>query len=118
MKSKEIYCTEEQTRRALDLGAPINATFADIPNKCEYDGCYIEIPTAVQMLGWLEEQKDIPNINIISSVYNRDWKYEINLNMPEGYDYLLWKDGYTSRKEATIAAIDAALEYLVKTKEE
>lgn len=121
MNRYEIRCTEEQTKLAHKLGADIpKARVIDtieghsirIPQE---DGDFYLLPTAEQMIGWLEEQKLICNVNIIGSDYKINWKYEINLNLPDGYDYI-GKEGYNSRKEATLAAINAAFEYLTKNK--
>lgn len=66
-----------------------------------------QIPTAEQMIGWLEEQgfyfyifKDYCWNGEVQ--YGNNWYYSI--------------DDVNSRKEATIAAIDAALEYLSNNK--
>ena len=82
MNRYTIYCTEEQTKKALELGAPLNCCYHndDFQNTIKIGSLhYVEIPTAEQMLGWLE-------------------------------------DNYESRKEATLAAIDAALEYLINNR--
>lgn len=61
MNGYTIYCTKEQTKKALEIGAPIR--FASI-NDIRL-GRYIEvesnnevycIPTAEQMLGWLRSK--------------------------------------------------------------
>ena len=65
MENYTMYCTEEQTVRAIELGAPILPT-------CYSDGftkqmlytdthsplgkSYYDIPTAEQMCGWLQEK--------------------------------------------------------------
>lgn len=64
------------------------------------------IPTAEQMISWLEE-KGITSIEITFSKETK-WKFEM---FSEIYDF---GAPYYSRKEATLAAIDAALEYLSK----
>lgn len=126
-----IWCTEEQTKKALELGAllftfsesfandyrtSIHDKYCSIPPIKEEgyeDEVYADIPTAEQLSGWLEEQKIfvhiIPCVDISCSWYIAS----------KGYS----KYGYTSdikvcknRKEATLAAIDAALEYLSKNK--
>ena len=56
-----IYCTEEQTKKVLELGAPINLRwlYEGIQFRKEVNieyGHYAEIPTAEEMVGWLEEQ--------------------------------------------------------------
>lgn len=112
MEKYIIYCTPVQTKKALELGAPIR--YKDTLDNRERGK--FETPTAEQMIGWFEEQKIIHNINIIGNDYDCDWKYEIYLNMPDGYDYI-GREDYQSRKEATLAAIDKALEYLKEQKE-
>lgn len=117
MRRYTIYCTEEQTRKALKLGAPIfsvkNAfTSKDIPHfniGNEKDWVLYIIPTAEQMIGWLEEQGLLVSILYGYEVSDK-WAYDI-----DGEEYFDYKSGeYNSRKEATLAAIDAALEYLQK----
>lgn len=113
-----IYCTEEQTKKALELGAPIttrNDRFDERVSPICKEGeqwLYAIIPTAEQMLGWLEEQGILIDIDtewnksVLVYVWDCENKSPIN-NVFHG-----------SRKEATLAAIDAALEYLIKTMEE
>lgn len=111
MKSYTIYCTEEQTKKALELGAPIgDGHYYD--KICIIDNNDYAAPTTEQMIGWLEEQDGISSILVDKDQY-------------EKYMYVLRGDkrkiindayGFPSRKEATIAAIDAALEYLSNNK--
>lgn len=110
-----IYCTEEQTRTALALGAPIiKNPYAPI---IRYETCgwiiddnkefvYL-IPTADQMTGWLEEQEQSIEV---SRLYrkNPNWAAFVN-------DTQIIGKYYPTRKEAILAAIDAALDYLIKT---
>lgn len=95
-----VYCTEAQTKKALELGAPI-----------EYDSelpSIVLCPTAEQMIGWLR---------------SKGFRFKIT-EFEEG---TLWKvahgdwfdfsdDDGVNPKEATLAAIDAALEYLMNKK--
>lgn len=115
MDKYTIYCTEAQTRKAAELGAPIDF-------KCHVvhylDGGYsyeieekngepiLETPTAEQMISWAEEQGFV--IEIILSDEEHPWTFAIN----KVKDVCV----YDTRKEATLAAIDAALEYLIKNK--
>ena len=111
-----IYCTPEQTKKALGLGAPIyvydkrnsdairelDVTLKDkveLPN-----GLYAEIPIAEQMIGWLEEQEKIDFFCIAN----------FGFDLQTTNDGIIAERNFPSRKEATLAAIDAALEYLVK----
>lgn len=129
-----IYCTPEQTKKALELGAPIEeldnevaienrshigfglpayGSFDDYLNKEEYpDVTIIEvddvryaymIPTAEQMIGWLEEQGFDINTSSFCAVV--DYEHVGTLGIYSG-----------SRKESTNTAIDAALEYLIRNK--
>lgn len=67
-------------------------------------------PTAEQMIGWLEEQEEILGICIIRDY---GWFYQISIkNAPRNFSAT-----FHSRREATIAAIDAALEYLENLKQ-
>lgn len=103
MKIYTISCTEEQTRKALQLGAPLDTWgFAREPI----------IPTAEQMVGWLESQEGIYDIHLLRTA-DGEWKYDVTTK------YVSDKSMYgkcRSRKAATLAAIDAALEYLKNKK--
>ena len=129
MNRYTIYCTEEQTKKDFELGAPIERghessryfnigvpTFYDENDEiCRVKNSVIFIPTAEEMIGWLEnvipvsEEFSIKQI-IVESYFNGKWNYFLGIEESENY--------YNSRKEATLAAIDAALEYLSKAKEE
>lgn len=113
MNRYTIYCTPEQTMKALELGAPIQ--FASI-NDIRL-GRYIEvesnneaygIPTAEQMIGWIEENKYMTIEVVRTCVGYRYFAYFVVGREIGGR--------YDTRSEATIAAIDAALEYLSNNK--
>ncbi len=123
-----IYCTEEQTKKFIELGAPIikrwcyEDSFIPFPHIAEfvinddyYAGLrrfrgYATIPTAEQMINWLETQQGITEIFITIDL--QDWIYAIigKESVINGYEH------FSSRKEATLAAIDAVLEYLIKNR--
>ena len=104
-----IYCTEEQTKKALELGAPIKYVLIGPIGKDTKK--YLE-PTAEQMIGWMEEQKSFSNICVRKTMGgNHSSACYCN-------GETLLNKVFSSRKEATIAAIDAALEYLKSTKQE
>lgn len=123
MSDYTIYCTLEQTKKSFELGAPIEI----LPNYTEYrvfpllkckDGndrpCII--PTAEQMIEWLEGQAVIDEINI-SKNWDEDGDYVWSFDFyDEKYNVIGQGGSYPSRKEATLAAIDAALEYLSNKK--
>lgn len=134
MDKYTIYCTEEQTKKALELGAPIEKVgisqrdpsrpvyYTDDPKEnWESDAYYC--PTAEQMIRWLEEQGIFIEV---SPSFNEDGTHLFIYHI--GSDIDSWIDSelkhiagelltYPSRKEATIAAIDAALDYLIKIKD-
>lgn len=125
MNDYTIHCTEAQTKKALELGAqiinyPIQMAPYGVP---KYERqlpsgkriAYV-FPTAEQMIGWLEEK----NVKcfILPDMYKDD-SYNIQINdelvttgHPQ-YDYPLT---YETRQEATLDAIDNALEYLSNNK--
>ena len=114
MEQYTIYCTKKQTNKALELGAPIEVDFqfnskTVIINKKAYI-----VPTAEQMIGWLERQGlvIIDTFSVTDLIDDLSW-YSYRLRFPwqkEKYNEIK----YDSRKEATLAAIDAALDYLSK----
>ena len=120
MNRYKIYCTEEQTYKALELGAPITM-FSDtgyIPddtakswNLCKLGSKPFVIPTAEEMIGWLEEQEGIRTIDIYSSF---GWHYRVKTTDDYVNDWI--KGVKNSRQEVTLSAIDAALDYLSKRK--
>lgn len=111
------YCTEEQTKKAFELDAPLikcdsrdkRMMYCDhlcYPRIADYP--YV-IPTTEEMVGWLEDQ----GLHI-SIIYN-DCTYKPEVR--DMHDGFINKDEHlSSHKNATLAAIDAALEYLSKNK--
>lgn len=121
MKRYEILCTPEQTKKALELGAPIMV----IPEGYKEDAIHfkmyldgenasIVLPTAEQMQGWLIEK----GILIIIEPSAKEFYSSYSVRRNDGmWRNRVFNDGYFStRKEATLAAIDAALEYLSNNK--
>ncbi|MCQ2299657.1 MAG: hypothetical protein MJZ81_06000 [Bacteroidales bacterium] len=114
MEQYSIFCTEAQTRKALELGAPIKIR-PYVTQEKAIDFAYVNAgmifncPTAEQMIGWLE------GLGLKFRVYQTivTWTYMVGVKEP---DDIRWEEGLDSRKEATLAAIDAALEYLSKNK--
>lgn len=120
MNQYTIHCTEEQTKKAFELGAPI----VTLPNYEEFKGFPFvrckngneypcQIPTAEQMIGWLEKQ------NILIEYTRFMGKYACRLLElhDNGERNLHIQTIGSSRQEATLNAIDAALDYLIKMKE-
>lgn len=111
MNKYTIYCTEEQTRKALELGAPINTRWSydgyyPVPFikviKIEY-AHYAEVPTAEEMIGWLEEQGFYFRIETTGSSVEIDAKCIVEIHN-------------STRKDAILTAINAAQEYLSNNK--
>lgn len=118
MEKYIIYCTEEQTMKALELGAPL----INVPLKCKTlsdEGCkamnvirtsdegydrYYLYPTAEQMISWLDEQGQSIEV---SRLYrnNPNWSAFVD-------DTQIVGNYYSTRKEAILAAIDVALDRL------
>lgn len=114
MNKHTIYCTEEQTRKALELGAPIDIQYNKIDCQQIVPILSIKkesvlynyfIPTAEEMLGWLAEKKI--EIDIIKG----NDSYGFNLYFGQKFTKSLIV--YNTRKEVILAAIDAALDYLI-----
>lgn len=114
MEQYTIYCTEEQTRKALDLGAPItsyeNAFIStavphfsvgiDDKNWVEYI-----CPTAERMIGWLETKVEL-------GLHVWRGKDYYGFSLWDGVEEIKYRVDLATRKEATLAAIDEALDYL------
>lgn len=129
MNQYTIYCTSEQTKLALALGASIKTTNVHWYNhpfdykywaKVDIQGNFYsaKIPTAEQMLGWLRQEHNIHvEINcegsenyVVQLQFINSCK-DINIENPN-YKGIIGYKGYPSVPEALLAAIDAALEYL------
>lgn len=122
MNEYTIYCTEEQTKKALELGAPL-FRYTSIPNFAEVieisNSEYYEIPTGEQMIGWLKEQGIyiIVPIPLIKDFNKNDFskadafEYRIVIN---GNEFYIGE--CLTNKEATLEAIDKALEYIKNLK--
>lgn len=102
------YCTPEQVKKALELGAPIKIECFSTATE---DHWHEVIPTAEQMIGWLEEN-NIENI-IVCKKDGGDYGYTVYHTSHRKPLQRFW---FSNRKEATLAAIDAALGYLTKNK--
>lgn len=112
------YCTEEQTKKALELGAPIytapyfSVLIYEVRNFFVKDDTCYYFPTTEQMINWLEEQ----GVVITISNFHNEYGYSVSKfenNFDESIAYHSAIDSNNSRKEATLAAIDAALEFLI-----
>lgn len=111
-----IYCTPRQTKKALKLGASLKTFIHVEPEFSMANGCLpypeeiemYEYPTAEQMIGWIEQNTLFECIQVSVDAKPTNWMYANYY----GKDNCISLDRFSSRKEATLAAIDAALEYL------
>ena len=109
-----IYCTAEQTKKALELGAPIKS-FENITTASANEGYYLDgttlvkLPTAEQMCGWLRRK----GFQIRAEEYDDYCVGRVFYH----YKLICAAGGYGTYEEATLAAIDVALNYLIKKEE-
>lgn len=107
MQSFTILCTLEQTKDAIALGAPIKGhPIVDgvLYNLVKYyfkDGNVYLVPTAEQMISWLETQEPIEYFAISN--------FGFDLHTKKG---LFGERDFSSRMDATLTAIDTALKIL------
>lgn len=107
MNRYTIYCTEDQTKKALKLGAPIRTI-----KKPQCNVGLIERITTEQMIGWLEEQGVV--IIFMGTMKEDLSGYTWIAHICHFEDTSIWVDIKSlSHKEATLKAIDAALDYLI-----
>lgn len=139
MNSCTIYCTEELTKKALELGAPIELYSEEYNNSNRKNNglyvvndiisgsdeefvliCIIDekpnrkayfVPTAEQMISWLEDGL-LEEVHVEQDIDGM-WSYIIYGN---GNELIGISNLYPCMPEATLAAIDAALEYLSSNK--
>lgn len=123
MNRYKDYYTEEQTKKAFELGAPIGVLYTKddyqqkIPtysNKGEFVNYNYFVPTTEEMIGWLEAQ----GILVLPEPSQDKFYGTYSLKREDGYWFnrIFLKGLYPSRKEATLVAIDAALDYLKENK--
>lgn len=110
MNRYTTHCTEEQTKKALELGAPVKKiTFARPMDGQEIvilDGDFYLVPTAEQMIGWLRSK----NIEFHFDDETNYWSIERDIENAKPFKWY----NYSDKKE--LDAIDAALGELSKEK--
>ena len=125
MEQYTIYCSDEQTKKAYELGAPIyvfdkwnskaiEETKFKIEHRAKLDsGLRAENPTTEQMIGFFRSK----NIHIVihKDVVDKWSAYGHEIE-PIEFTVFDRLNGYDSFEEAILAAIDAALDYLSKKK--
>lgn len=119
MNKYKIPCTEEQTKKALELGYPVEVLYdkvdyqqkvPTISIKGEYLTWDYFIPTAEEIIGWLEEQ----GVLVLVEPSQDKFYGAYSLKREDGcWLNRVFLDGlYASRREAILATIDAVLDYL------
>lgn len=129
MDKYTFYCSEEQTRNALELGAPIREVFYDVQSPeiaKQYNLLIIDsklycIPTSEQMINWLTEQEILLCINPTNSSSNFYWIRGVKMGekyrWESHFEINKCKTTFNTRQKATLDAIDKALEYLSNNKD-
>lgn len=105
MEKYTIYCTEEQIKKALELGVPIQVVNSILSNSIKtvlVSNGFAIIPTAEQMIGFLRSKGMKFYFNDITTL----WQIVYNTK--------IIGQGCSDNKE--LATIDSALEYLSKNK--
>ena len=101
MEEFTIYCTEEQTKKALELGALIiNGKYYH--KICKIGEVEYATPTAEQMLGWFRSKG--LRFKIAEYTNSTFWQYHIESSFKCGSE-LCYRD-------AVLSLIDAALDYI------
>lgn len=137
MEDFTIYCTEEQTKKAMELGAPLKVincslrrTSQAVRNLCRTPGRYtfidnfqqpgeywckmIHNPTAGWMMGWLRTKGFAFGI----SEYNDGFNDHVFWRVALGRGWYKSSEQCKEVKEAIHAAINAALDFLILNKGE
>lgn len=119
MNDLTMRCTQAQTMMALLLGAPIErqgyTTIKDneLPDDWFSAGseCY-HIPTCEQMINWIESKWSV-RFHVCSDQLGESYEYFVRkLPFQPTKDAYFSDFEFATRIEATLAAIDATLEYL------
>lgn len=127
MNQYTIYCTQEQTKKALELGAPIHripiggrdgskpSYFTKQPDEEGWAECpAYYIPTAEQMIGFLRENRLFIEVMMNDTDAHKHFDGLVFINTTD--EVLIGHEPKETYKEATLAAIDAALDYLMENK--
>lgn len=123
-----ISCTEEQTRKALELGAPIQLWSEyyknqehdfklDTPIPCRQftNGyCAASCPTAEQLIGWLRTKGCTPYVYPVMRDGRSVLSARLLIKLDNGNSDSFY--GFGEDYSIILAAIDAALEYLTNNK--
>lgn len=115
MRKYTIYCTEQQTKKALELGAPIERVLFYSDKKYKYskikEGMF-KIPTVEQMCGWLRTKG-----LFVEPYLNGECSYSFAPIVSTKEDgEIIRLEAEEEYKKAALVAIDAALDYLEQKK--
>lgn len=118
MNQYTIYCTTMQAMKAFELGADLtpcrdakkNFIITSSRFNSKWDEKY-RIPTAEQMINWLADKEIFLEMRHTDENMFHIWVGSF-IPYPDGS----WTKSYPTIKEATLAAIDVALEYLSNQK--
>lgn len=130
MDEYTIYCTPEQTKRARELGASIEIKSIeeaprDWQGKAYFTGMATcaKFPTAEQMIGWLRKKHYIHiridcegSENYVAQLQFINSSKDLDV-VNKSYKGIIGHPGFPSPEEATLAAIDAALDHLKNLKQ-
>lgn len=105
MNKYTIDCTKEQVYKAIELGAPIKYEDDELTGKS-----YPIYPTAEQMIGWLIKEHGILPLTDMANSTSFEYGFVSMIKMENNVKRFIGI--HSSLEEATLAAIDAALEYL------
>lgn len=116
MEEFTIYCTPEQTRKALELGAPLNSCYhnGDFQNTIKIGSLhYVEVPTAEQMINWLRIKHKV-FCNVIDEYSHgiENFIYYIEVNKGHNDIFRSRHEYELSHDKAVMCVINLALKYL------
>lgn len=124
MNTYTIYCTPEQTKKALELGAPIieNRSESQTLPVCKVGLTYYIVPTVEQMIGWLRKKHYVHiridcegSENYVTQLQFINSSKDLDV-VNKSYKGIIGHPGFPSSEEAALSGIDAALEYLTNNK--
>lgn len=112
-----IYCTPEQTKKALKLGAQMETVGKMDDRPSVQNGFVFKIiPTAEQMIGWLRTKGCTPYVYPVRRDEKSVLYARLRINLSDGGVSDAFH-GFGEDYSIILAAIDAALEYLTNKKQ-
>lgn len=114
MNEYTLFCTMEQTRKVLELGATLTEDRSEWVNTANHicvGDIWYHCPTVEQMFGFFRSK----NIHIVIHKDAVDkWSVYCHEIMPMPFEFTIFDrlTEFDSYEDAALAAIDATLEYL------